>query len=191
MLSVFPKNNEDLDGIINTFSSQLNISIRSNADTSSKHCPIYRSCGLDNSWAPAKQYDWLEIDFNDDLLYLTHYSITGRGRGYRVKGWHIDAKDKNGVTHRIDTVNNALPGSMDIEVRNIKKHGPFSSFNFTITDTHQITEKWYSAIYGLGLFGVTNPSAYFLNKIFKKSCKIYMKAHSSLVPFIFACISAS
>ena len=184
MLSVFPKAKDDLDGIINAYSSQLKITINSSSDANYVHCPFYRNCGTDISWAAYAQNDWLEIDFGDDLLFLTHYSITGLNRTYRVKGWYIQAKDKNGVTHRIDTVNNALPNKDDIEVRKIKKHGPFSSFRFVITDTHMSTEQWYCIIYGIDFFGIVNPSDFFLKGVRHESCKRQMKKSLSLMSFI-------
>ena len=119
------------------------------------------------------------------MLFLTHYSITGIGRSYRVKGWYIQAKDKNGVNHRIDTVNNALPNINDTEVRKIKKHGPFSSFRFVVTDSHAIITSWYCIIYGIDFFGIINPSDFFLKGVRHESCKRQMKKSLSLMPFIF------
>ena len=154
MLSVFHETDNEIDGIINAYSSKLKLKFNSSSDESCNHCPFLRTCSASTSWAAKYQYDWIEVSFGKDLLYVTHYSITGKTNTNRAKGWNVDAKDKNGVSHRIDSVNEGLLPSNTNEVHKTNSHGPFSSFRFTITDTYGSSDEWYSYIFEIDLFHI-------------------------------------
>ena len=188
MISVFPRKN-NINGVINV-SSNLKFAFNSSSDKGCNHCPFYRNCGEPISWGAQEKNDWLEVSFGNDLLYITHYCINGKGTGnysitkfqQRPKGWNVDAKDKSGVSHRIDTVTEGLLPENENEVHKIKNHGPFRSFTFTITDTYGSGGGWYSHLYGIDFFGVLNPDPLLMKKIFHQTCK--RKAHNSLILYI-------
>ena len=136
---------------------------------------------------PKKQYDWLSVSFGEDLLYITHYCITGKGVSNRVRGWNVDATDKQGTSYRIDTVTEGLLSSNYNELHKTKIHGPFSSFNFTITDTYSSNSDWYSLTYGIDFFGILNPDKSLMKKMFK-TCKKQSKNKNSLVLYIAFCL---
>ena len=181
MISISPKTNNDIDGLINALASKLTLTINSNSDAVSMRCPFVRTCGNAN-WGAKNQNDWLEVSFGDDLLYVTHYSITGKSGTKRPKGWNVDAKDKSGVSHRIDTVTEGLLPENENEVHKIKNHGPFTSFRFTMTNSYDSSGNWYSHLYGIDFFGVLNPDPLLMKKIFHQTCK--RKAHNSLILYM-------
>ena len=181
MLSIFPRNNA-IDGVINA-SSNLKLTFNSSSDPSCKHCPFLRTCQEGISWGAKNQNDWLEVSFGNDLLYITHYCITGKNSGRRTRGWNVDAKDKQGVLHRIDTVSNGLLSSNYNEIHKIRSHGPFSSFKFTITDTYQSDSTWYSLTFGIDFFGILNPEEALMKKMFNKTCRKQNKVFN-MVPLL-------
>ena len=168
MISIFPRNKE-INGIINA-SSNLKLTFSSSSDLNCKHCPFQRTCPASTSWGAKKQHDWLSVSFGEDLLYITHYCITGKNDKCRPRGWNVDATDKQGTSYRIDTVTEGLLSSNYNELHKTKIHGPFSSYNFTITDTYESRSDWYSHIFGIDFFGILNPDKSLMKKMFK-TCK--------------------
>ena len=183
MLSVFSKTSNEIDGIINAYSSKLTLKFSSNSDVQCTRCPFYRNCSNCAAWGAKNQYDWLEVNFGKDLLYITHYSITGKGHGQRAKGWNVDAKDKSEVSHRIDTVTEGLLPSNTNEVHEINDHGPFSSFKFTMTNAYGSPDSWYGHIFGIDFFGVL-----LTRKMFHNTCKMNKKISNSFITYVIICL---
>ena len=169
ILTKAPPSSNEIYGIIGVNYDKIDYNIDCNTDINYCKSLFLHTQSTNTHWGIKNKNDWVKITFNKALIYMTHYSLQASPNSYRAKGVLVEGIKENGISETIDKNDETgLTTAFGVLTKETSKAGPYKSIKFSVFDTYETNNEWYSSLFGIDLFGVLIPKTRYTCNIMRK-----------------------